>query len=74
MRLSAYFDLQRQDGTPESYARFAARAGLKESTVRAIVRGGGASATTALKVIDATHGLVRLEDLTPATAPDDEAA
>lgn len=71
MRLAEYLER-----TTESQAAFAQRAGLKQAAVSLICRGGGTTASTAVKIIAATGGLVKLEDLTPAkdAAPSESAA
>lgn len=62
MRLIAYLER-----TGESQQAFAKRAGIPQSTVNMICRGGGTRVDTAIKIIEATNGLVTLEDL--ATEP-----
>ncbi len=58
MRLSEYLDR-----TGESQAAFARRAVLPQSTVNLICLGGGTRVETAIKIIEATGGMVQLEDL-----------
>jgi predicted transcriptional regulator len=62
MRLSDYLDR-----TGETQLAFAKRSGVPQSTVSLICKGGGARAETAIKIIEATGGLVKLEDLVPGT-------
>lgn len=59
MRLTEYLER-----TGETQVAFAKRSGVPQSTVNLLCRGGGARAETAIKIIDATGGLVKLEDLT----------
>lgn len=68
MRLAEYLER-----TTETQTAFAKRAGLTQAAVNLIVRGGGARAETALKIIEATGGLVSLHDLVRAPK-DSEAA
>ena len=58
MRLGEYLER-----TTESVRGFAKRAGLEEATVRAILDGGGCRVDTAIPILEATGGVVRLEDL-----------
>jgi hypothetical protein len=60
--------------TTETPRHFANRAGLKEGAVRAIMAGGGCRVDTAIKIIEASGGLVGLEDLVPAGKPEEVAA
>ena len=46
-----------------SQNEFSARCNLPQTTIAAIVMGGGTQASTALKIIEATGGLVSLSDL-----------
>jgi DNA-binding transcriptional regulator YdaS (Cro superfamily) len=57
----------------ESQNRFAKRAGIPQSTINLICQGGGTTAATALRIIRATNGNVKLEDLTSGE-PDSGAA
>jgi DNA-binding transcriptional regulator YdaS (Cro superfamily) len=66
MRLLDYFEMRRREGAEESYAAFARRAVMPESTVRSIVHGGGATAENIVKIEAATQGLVTAKDLTPS--------
>lgn len=69
MRLTEYLER-----TGEKQARFAKRAGLKQSTVNDICRGrGGVRADTAVKIIEATGEMVKLEDLLPPPPAEPEA-
>lgn len=70
MRLAEYLER-----TGESQTVFARRSGLTQANVSRIVLGGGAGLQTARKILDATGGLVTLDDLAPAepeAAPEDE--
>ena len=61
MRLEDY--LTERD---ETEVAFAARSGIKRSTVNSICLGGGTGVLTAILIITATRSMVRLEDLLPA--------
>jgi transcriptional regulator with XRE-family HTH domain len=69
MRLGEY--LKR---TGEKQAAFATRAGISQQTVSELCNGKGARSKTAAKVIQATGGLVAIEDLLPEEADQSGAA
>lgn len=58
MRLEEY--LRRQG---ESQAAFAKRAGVAQQTVSMICTGGGSRTATALRIVEATGGLVSFAEL-----------
>lgn len=60
MRLSEYL---RSKGL--SYFEFSQLSGVQTATLAKIAKGGGATATSAIKIIRASRGKVKLEDLTP---------
>lgn len=65
MRLTEYLER-----TGETQLAFAKRSGVPQSTVSLICKGGGTRVETALKIIEATSGLVKLEDLSALDAED----
>lgn len=58
MRLREYLESRN-----EKPAEFARRAKIPTSTLHQILTGSGATVTTALRILGATHGDVQLEDL-----------
>lgn len=68
MRLPVYLEARR-----ESQRAFAVRAGVSYNTVNQICRGGGTRTSTALRIVEATEGMVRIEDLVPEDAATESA-
>lgn len=60
MRLTEYLEKRE-----ESQSAFARRSEIPQSTVNLICQGKGTGVGTAVKVIQATGGLVSLQDLLP---------
>lgn len=58
MKLNRYLKCRR-----ESQKAFARRSGVPQQTINRLCLRGGASALNALKIVKATKGRVRLEDL-----------
>lgn len=53
----------------ESQSAFAKRAGIPQSTVNLICNGSGTRTETAIKIVDATGGLVGFGDLVADSEP-----
>ena len=58
MKLKNYLEMNK-----ETQVEFANRTSIPQTTIAAIVLGGGTRSATALKIIQATGGIVSLDDL-----------